>query len=84
MKNQARRVWLTPENEPRMKRLTPDQRCLCRGCNTFFKSTRAFEKHRIGTGEGRRCMTADEMSEAGLYEEDGFMRFPPGKAPKFV
>lgn len=34
----------------------------CTGCGELFKSTAAFEKHRVGEfGVDRRCLTPDEM-----------------------
>jgi len=56
----------------------------CRGCNTYFKSTAAFDKHRVGKHgvyEGplrRRCLTPVEMVEKGMVlREDGFWRSKP-------
>ena len=48
-------------------------RCQCTGCNEYFSSTHAFDKHRTGTfakpGEWqgtRRCMTTAEMLAKGF------------------
>ena len=39
----------------------------CQGCNEYFNSTTAFEKHRIGKfGLDRRCMTPAEMTALGM------------------
>ena len=39
----------------------------CQGCNLFFNSTFAFDKHRTGEhGIDRRCMTVDEMEGRGM------------------
>lgn len=48
----------------------------CRGCNRYFNSNGAFEKHRIGEhGVNRRCMTEEEMIAKGMVlRPDGFWR----------
>lgn len=39
----------------------------CGGCKQYFNSNTAFEKHRIGQhGVDRRCMTEEEMTNAGM------------------
>jgi hypothetical protein len=39
----------------------------CQGCNQYFNSIKAFDKHRTGKhGVDRRCMTSLEMTEAGM------------------
>lgn len=39
----------------------------CQGCNQYFNSIKAFDKHRTGKhGVDRRCMTPLEMTEAGM------------------
>lgn len=43
------------------------QRNQCRGCDQYFNSNRAFDKHRHGPhGHGRRCLTPDEMIAKGM------------------
>jgi hypothetical protein len=44
------------------------------GCSKYFNSTFAFDKHRTGRfGKDRRCMTTEEMTEAGMdVRQDGF------------
>lgn len=43
------------------------QRNQCPGCNEFFNSNAAFDKHRTGEfGKNRRCKTTDEMLAAGM------------------
>ena len=51
-------------------------RCQCSGCNRYFNSTHAFDKHRTGKhGADRRCMNESEMSELGMFlGADGFWR----------
>ena len=63
-----------------MKKLTGN-RNQCSGCNQYFNSNGAFEKHRIGHhGVDRRCMTPDEMIKAGMViREDGFWIAEPMK-----
>ena len=43
------------------KRWISKSECHCSGCCQHFKSNSAFDKHRFGTGEKRRCLTAGEM-----------------------
>jgi len=38
----------------------------CGGCGLVFKSVSAFDKHRAGDGDHRRCLTEDEMRAAGM------------------
>lgn len=39
----------------------------CPGCDEYFNSNTAFEKHRIGRfGIDRRCATPDEMRGMGM------------------
>ncbi len=58
-----------------MKKLTGD-RNQCSGCSLYFNSTRAFDKHRTGRhGVDRRCMSPQEMTEAGMVlGQDEFWR----------
>lgn len=46
----------------------------CQGCKSYFNSTTAFEKHRVGEfGVDRRCLSADEMQAKGMkVNADGF------------
>lgn len=46
----------------------------CPTCGLHFKSTAAFDKHRIGKfGVDRRCRTQAEMLSAGMAQRaDGF------------
>lgn len=48
----------------------------CTGCNQYFNSNFAFDKHRTGKhGIDRRCMTPDEMIAKGMVLlDDGFWR----------
>lgn len=48
-----------------MKLLKGD-RNQCTICNQYFNSTRAFEKHRVGKYNDRRCLTAEEMLAKGM------------------
>lgn len=56
-----------------MKQLRGD-RNQCPGCNRYFNSTGAFQKHRTGEyGKDRRCMTEEEMIAKGMsINSDGF------------
>lgn len=48
----------------------------CSGCERYFNSNGAFEKHRTGEhGVDRRCMTDEEMTAKGMFlGADGFWR----------
>ena len=57
-------------------KLTGD-RNQCRTCGQYFNSSKAFDKHRIGSfsKDTRRCMSQDEMLAAGMVlRDDGFWR----------
>ncbi len=44
-----------------------NSRCQCGGCDEYFNSLAAFDKHRVGSfGVDRRCRTAHEMKAAGM------------------
>ena len=44
----------------------------CPTCGQYFNSTFAFDKHRIGAfGKDRRCMTVEQMVEAGMVKNAG-------------
>ena len=48
------------------RRLTRS-RCLCRGCNEYFNSDHAFDRHRAWDSPTvRRCLTNEEMVEKGM------------------
>ena len=54
----------------------------CQCCKTYFNSTTAFEKHRVGElGVDRRCLVADEMQAKGMkVNADGFWISKPMSA----
>lgn len=58
--------------------LRPGSRsCLCRACGAAFQSVRAFEAHRVGPWDERRCLTTPRMAERGLQlDPRGFWRWP--------
>ena len=48
------------------RRLTAS-RCMCRGCNEYFNSSRAFDIHRVGvSATERRCLRMDELLANGM------------------
>jgi hypothetical protein len=47
------------------RKLTGDH-CFCSVCGEYFNSTRAFDKHRVGSWLTRRCRTPGEMLEVGM------------------
>ena len=50
-----------------MKKQLNGNRNQCPTCKKYFNSNGAFDKHRTGThGIDRRCMTTDEMLDAGM------------------
>jgi len=51
-------------------KLTGNQ-CLCRGCSVYFKSVTAFDKHRVGSAENRRCLDEAEMCALGMTKNAG-------------
>jgi len=54
----------------------------CPSCGQFFARNSTFSAHRIGRfGKDRRCMTTDELVEAGFkLHADGFWRgLGPGR-----
>ena len=44
--------------------------CQCVGCERLFWGVPAFDAHRIGTGEARRCANDAEMAKAGLLLDE--------------
>lgn len=59
-------------------KLTPGSNyCRCSACGEYFRSVRAFDKHRAGSfSADRRCLTRAEMSECGLeLHRRGYWRF---------
>lgn len=50
-----------------MTRILRGDHCRCSGCNEYFNSTAAFDKHRRGYyGLYRRCLSVDEMLSIGM------------------
>lgn len=51
--------------------------CLCRACGVFFRSVRAFDRHREGPAAQRRCCATPRMPDKGLHPDPrGFWRLP--------
>ena len=45
--------------------------CHCSGCCQHFRSVFAFDKHRFGEGDTRRCLDSEEMlSRKMVYDEE--------------
>lgn len=40
--------------------------CRCSACGEYFNSTFAFDSHRLGNPDVRRCLSVDEMRERGF------------------
>jgi hypothetical protein len=50
-----------------MKKRLGSSRNQCAGCNVYFNSVTAFDKHRTGQhGVNRRCRTEEEMRSIGM------------------
>lgn len=47
----------------------------CPHCGAVFDSEIAFSAHRVGRMSARRCLSAAEMTEAGLAQKDGGVWF---------
>lgn len=48
-------------------------KCKCGACPEKFWSVGAFDAHRRGDGDSRRCLTVDEMRALGMTQRrDGF------------
>lgn len=50
---------------------------LCRACSTDFASLAAFDLHRVGGWDARRCLTAAEMREARRQDGAPLFAFSP-------
>ena len=64
-------------------------RCQCPTCGECFTSTRAFDRHRIGSyakpnqPNTRRCLTANEMDAAGFERNARGFRGEPGRVATY-
>ena len=47
-------------------------RCQCRGCDEYFNSTFAFDKHRTGKPDSRACLTSNQMQDKGMVKNEAF------------
>lgn len=45
--------------------------CCCGACGKYFRSVSGFDLHRTGPGEARRCLSEEEMREAGMSRNEG-------------
>jgi hypothetical protein len=53
----------------------------CSGCCNHFSSVFAFDKHRIGQGEDRRCLEIEEMlAKKMVYDTEG-RKWVSGRLP---
>jgi hypothetical protein len=48
------------------------RKCQCPTCFECFKSEAAFNKHRVGKIEKRRCLSLKAMEKRGMLVRDGF------------
>jgi hypothetical protein len=64
-----------------MPKLNPgSNKCLCRECGLYFGSVHAFDRHRVGGCNDRRCLALPTLLESGWAEgTDGFLRTPGKK-----
>ncbi len=44
--------------------------CECGACRERFKSVTGFDRHRVGPGDARRCLSAEEMRAAGMSRNE--------------
>lgn len=67
---------MNPTTPPAAPALTVGSRaCQCAVCAALFNSLTAFERHRTGPIEQRRCLTPREMDAQGMSVNDrGFWR----------
>lgn len=57
--------------------------CLCRPCGRYFRTVRAFERHRRGEAGNRSCVA--DPRELGLeLDGSGYWRFPPRPRPNHL
>jgi uncharacterized protein YwgA len=49
-----------------MTKVLRGDRCQCTVCREYFNSTYAFDKHRKGPYTNRRCLTVNQMYNAGM------------------
>jgi len=40
--------------------------CQCPSCKELFLSPRGFDRHRVGAGRDRACLSPPDMSEGGF------------------
>lgn len=69
-----------------MKKLRGD-RNQCPGCNEYFNSTAAFDKHRVGEHQKgtRACLSPSGMTSKGMFVgPDGFWRGSAMPESRFV
>ncbi len=51
------------------------QNCQCGGCGKLFRRTSTFDRHRVGVGADRRCLTSMELTDRGWTQDSkGFWR----------
>jgi len=56
--------------------------CKCSDCGLYFRSVRAFDRHRYGKGGDRACTPDTDMPERGLYlDSKGYWRLPKAPPP---
>ena len=50
-----------PQSDPKLPAGT--NRCQCGSCNAYFGGVRAFEVHRVGPPDNRRCLVPASASD---------------------
>lgn len=65
-------VVSAPKLEQRPENALPvgSRVCQCAACLEYFSSPAAFDKHRSGDMDRRRCLTPDEMRAAGMLHNE--------------
>jgi hypothetical protein len=55
--------------------------CHCSACHEQFGSVFAFDKHRTGKKEDRRCMEIEEMFDKKMYFDTETRKWVSGRQP---
>lgn len=68
-----------------LPRFLRGRHCRCAACLLEFNSISAFDRHRVGDGRDRRCLTTNEMIALGMRLNRGGwwvsrMAIPPGQS----
>lgn len=65
-----------PQNG-RLRPILRGRRCQCAGCGAVFGSLGPFDRHRVGQGADRWCLSEHAMQTVGLRLIEGVWRGEP-------